>query len=148
MTDWGGSACKRNTGAPSSPAGMIPSGRDLMRSGARLGAVLLTLGVAAFIFGGQASPSRAATSAPALLRDVDAARFLVHPAATATTTADVIQPDTQIEPSVAANPNNPLNAVVGFQEGRRDSGGGDTHSAAHPRHAGKSEHFCGHTKRQ
>ncbi len=112
-----------------------------MRSGARLGAVLLTLGVAAFIFGGQASPSRAATSAPALLRDVEAARFLVHPAATATTTADVIQPDTQIEPSVAANPNNPLNAVVGFQEGRRDSGGDYTNGYATTFDGGKTWTF-------
>jgi hypothetical protein len=33
------------------------------------------------------------------------------------------QPDTQIEPSLAVNPGNPLNAVAAFQEDRVDSGG-------------------------
>ncbi|HMC68669.1 MAG TPA: hypothetical protein VKJ07_05895, partial [Mycobacteriales bacterium] len=33
------------------------------------------------------------------------------------------QPDTQIEPSLAVNPANPLNVVAAFQEDRVDSGG-------------------------
>ena len=33
------------------------------------------------------------------------------------------QPDTQIEPSIAVNPANPLNVVTAYQEGRVDAGG-------------------------
>ena len=32
------------------------------------------------------------------------------------------EPDTQIEPSIAVNPNNPLNVVASFQQGRADAG--------------------------
>lgn len=37
-----------------------------------------------------------------------------------------VQPDTQIEPSIAVNPADPLNAVAVFQEGRVDNGGDAT----------------------
>ena len=40
------------------------------------------------------------------------------------------QPDTTIEPSIAVNPNNPLNAVAGWQVGRVDAGGDATNGYA------------------
>src|SRR3954447_5806948 len=43
---------------------------------------------------------------------------------------DYVQPDTQIEPSIAVNPNNPLNAVAAYQEGRIASGGDATNGFA------------------
>src|SRR3954452_1627163 len=36
---------------------------------------------------------------------------------------DYVQPDTQIEPSIAVNPANPCNAVTAYQEGRIANGG-------------------------
>src|SRR5438094_935963 len=43
---------------------------------------------------------------------------------------DYTQPDTQIEPSVAVNPANPLNVVTDYQEGRIASGGDATNGFA------------------
>jgi hypothetical protein len=40
------------------------------------------------------------------------------------------QPDTTVEPSIAVNPANPLNAVIGFQVGRVDAGGDATNGYA------------------
>jgi hypothetical protein len=61
---------------------------------------------------------------PALLRDVRASHAdipLKHVAFPVD--AGHPQPDTQIEPSIAVNPSDPLNAVAVFQEDRVDSGG-------------------------
>src|SRR5205807_8815848 len=43
---------------------------------------------------------------------------------------DYIQPDTQIEPSIAVNPANPKNAVAVYQEGRIADGGDATNGFA------------------
>ncbi|HEX6487258.1 MAG TPA: sialidase family protein [Candidatus Dormibacteraeota bacterium] len=72
----------------------------------------------------------AATTAPTLLRDKMAGRFLLTPPAPNTAHPQVIQPDTQIEPSIAVNPANPNNAVVGFQEGRVAGAGDETNGYA------------------
>ncbi|MFN2545668.1 MAG: hypothetical protein ABR600_14015 [Actinomycetota bacterium] len=65
---------------------------------------------------------------PTLVRDSEAGRDLhAAPAAIACAGSSVAndceQPDTAIEPSVAVNPANPLNAVAAYQEGRRGSAG-------------------------
>jgi hypothetical protein len=77
-----------------------------------------------------ATPALAAPS-PVLVRDVmtgtDDLGSLSPPG---TTLADVVQKDTQIEPSIAVNPNNPLNVVAAYQEGRIDSGGDATNGFA------------------
>jgi hypothetical protein len=43
---------------------------------------------------------------------------------------DYVQPDTQIEPSIAVNPSNPLNVVTAYQEGRLANGGDATNGFA------------------
>src|SRR5918912_1413448 len=52
--------------------------------------------------------------------------------------ADYVQPDTEIEPSIAVNPANPDNAVAGYQEGRIDSGGDATNGYATTFDGGKT----------
>ena len=75
---------------------------------------------------------------PALLRDVRASVADVplgkvhYPVGAA-----VPQPDTQIEPSVAVNPANPLNAITVFQEDRVDAGGDAGNGFATTRDGGK-----------
>ncbi|MDQ1704256.1 MAG: hypothetical protein QOF18_622 [Frankiaceae bacterium] len=72
------------------------------------------------------SPASAATAAkgPVLLRDVKASQDDI-PLKKVTFPVDAShpQPDTQIEPSIAVNPADPLNAVAVFQEDRVDAGG-------------------------
>ena len=60
------------------------------------------------------------TATPALLRDTLASTdpFNAHPPKDAP-----VQPDTEIEPSIAANPKNSANVVAVFQVGRVDAGG-------------------------
>jgi hypothetical protein len=43
---------------------------------------------------------------------------------------NLVQPDTQAEPSIAVNPQNPLNVVAAYQEGRRANGGDATNGYA------------------
>src|SRR3954453_10415036 len=43
---------------------------------------------------------------------------------------NLVQPDTQAEPSIAVNPANPLNVVAAYQEGRRANGGDATNGYA------------------
>ena len=50
------------------------------------------------------------------------------------------QVDTTIEPSVAVNPSNPLNAVIGFQVGRVDAGGDATNGYSVTFDGGKHWH--------
>lgn len=91
--------------------------------------VLVAFGVRGAAFG---------ASGPSLLRDKEAGRFLLAPPNDPTTLDDVIQADTQIEPSIAVNPKNPLNAVAGFQEGRRSNGGDMTNGFATTLDGGKT----------
>ena len=53
---------------------------------------------------------------------------------------NIEQSDTTIEPSIAVNPANPLNAVIGFQVGRVDAGGDATNGYSVTFDAGKSWH--------
>ena len=64
-----------------------------------------------------------------------AGRFATDPLGTISPVAgnsiqDYVQPDTQIEPSIAVNPANPLNAVTVYQEGRIAGGGDATNGFA------------------
>jgi hypothetical protein len=85
----------------------------------------------------------AVSTAPAAAQTVGPAQFpvLVHDVKTGAytlgnTTGDnsdmqnLVQPDTQAEPSVAVNPQNPLNVVATYQEGRRANGGDATNGYA------------------
>jgi hypothetical protein len=81
--------------------------------------------------------ARSATG-PTLLRDRQAARNLLKPSTDPGALADVIQPDTQIGPSNPVNPTNALNAVAGFQEGRRSNGGDETNGFAATLDGGKT----------
>jgi hypothetical protein len=74
----------------------------------------------------------AAVPSPALIRDV---RTGMDPLGSLTPASpdpiqDYVQPDTQIEPSIAVNPANPLNVVTAYQEGRIADGGDATQGFA------------------
>ena len=51
---------------------------------------------------------------------------------------DYVQPDTQIEPSIAVNPANPKNVVAVYQEGRVADGGDATNGFATSTDGGKT----------
>src|SRR3954449_7399096 len=78
-----------------------------------------------------AAPAGAAAPNPVLLRDVmtgaDSLGSLTIPP---DPIQDYVQPDTQIEPSIAVNPANPCNAVTAYQEGRIANGGDATNGFA------------------
>jgi hypothetical protein len=82
-----------------------------------------------------APPARAANGAPpglvpAVVRDVKTGSYRLGTTDPRADTPNYIQPDTQVEPSLAVNPKNPLNAVAMYQEGRIDSGGDATNGYA------------------
>src|SRR4051812_31763213 len=60
------------------------------------------------------APARAGGSSLHVVRDTEAGRMTRKPK------GEEFQADTAIEPSIAVNPNNPRNAVVGWQAGRAD----------------------------
>ncbi len=95
--------------------------------------------LAAALAGGLHSAS--AQTGPVLLRDVRTGSDLLGSRTQPTTPTDYIQPDTQIEPSIAVNPNNPLNVVAGYQEGRVDGGGDATNGWATSFDGGRSWSF-------
>src|SRR3954447_23292145 len=78
-----------------------------------------------------AAPAVAQTPFPVLVHDVKSGVY-----AFGNTTGDnsdmqnLVQPDTQIEPSIAVNPANPLNVVATYQSGRRANGGDATNGYA------------------
>jgi len=88
-------------------------------------APVLAAGIALLASGVAFMPASAGTrSGPVVLRDVRASHADIplskvsYPIGASTP-----QPDTEIEPSIAVNPANPLNAVAVFQEDRVDAGG-------------------------
>jgi hypothetical protein len=83
----------------------------------------------------------AAQTGPVLLRDVRTGSDVLGSQTQSTTPSDYIQPDTQIEPSIAVNPQNPLNVVTGYQEGRVDAGGDATNGWATSFDGGKTWTF-------
>jgi hypothetical protein len=89
-----------------------------------------------------ASPARAyAPGTPNVLRDNQAAQFLLTPPDPTSSHPQIIQPDTQIEPSIAVNPADPLNAVAVVQEGRVAGGGDETNGYATTFDGGKTWQF-------
>src|SRR4051794_41914972 len=83
------------------------------------------------------TPAIAATPTPVLVRDVETGTDdLGSLSPPGTPLGDIVQKDTQIEPSIAVNPSNPLNAVAAYQEGRIDSGGGATNGLPTTLHGG------------
>jgi hypothetical protein len=79
-------------------------------------------------------PTQSSAAGPKLLRDVMAGRDLMRPKAPE-------QGDTTIEPSIAVNPENELNAVAVYQEGRVDGGGDQDNGFATTFDGGRTWHF-------
>ncbi|MHB8508304.1 MAG: hypothetical protein ACYDGR_06605 [Candidatus Dormibacteria bacterium] len=79
-----------------------------------------------------------APGGPVLVRDGQAGSFDLTPPAPTSAHPQVIQADTTIEPSITVNPNDPLNVVTGYQEGRVDGGGDETNGFATTFDGGKS----------
>jgi len=94
--------------------------------------LIVTIGSSA----GGASPPRA----PRLVRDVKTGsdRLGSLTPAAPDPIQDYVQPDTQIEPSIAVNPANPLNVVTAYQEGRIADGGDATNGFATSLDGGKT----------
>jgi hypothetical protein len=101
---------------------------------ARASRLTLTLALV-LVLGGLsigAASAAAAVPSPTLIRDV---RTGMDPLGSLTPASpdpiqDYVQPDTQIEPSIAVNPANPLNVVTAYQEGRIADGGDATQGFA------------------
>ena len=106
--------------------------RSRVRAAARTLALALAVGapLAVALPVGDAS---AAIPSPALISDVrtgmDPLAGLTPPSP-ADPIQDYVQSDTQIEPSIAVNPANPLNVVTVYQEGRIADGGDATNGFA------------------
>src|SRR5689334_13090676 len=81
-----------------------------------------------------------ATPTPKLVRDVKTGRDLLgsRTPAAPDPIQDYVQPDTQIEPSIAVNPANPRNVVTVYQEGRIADGGDATNGFATSFDAGRT----------
>src|SRR3954462_8859195 len=71
-----------------------------------------------------------ATPFPVLVHDVKTGFYPFGNTAGTSNIQDLVQPDTQTEPSVAVNPQNPLNVVTAYQDGRRANGGDATNGYA------------------
>src|SRR5947209_16770576 len=80
---------------------------------------------------GLVSARSSATGSPQLVRDVKTGVDKLGTQIAGTDPIqDYVQPDTQIEPSIAVNPANPKNVVAVYQEGRIASGGDATNGFA------------------
>jgi hypothetical protein len=81
-----------------------------------------------------AAPASAQTTGvtpfPVLVHDVKSGVYTHGNTAGTNDIQDLVQPDTQAEPSIAVNPQNPLNVVAAYQEGRRANGGDATNGFA------------------
>jgi hypothetical protein len=96
-----------------------------------LAAVVATV----LVLAAAASPAGAAqttdtTRFPVLVHDVKTGVYPFGNTAGTNDIQDLVQPDTQAEPSIAVNPENPLNVVAAYQEGRRANGGDATNGYA------------------
>jgi hypothetical protein len=88
-----------------------------------------------------ALPASGGHPATSLLRDRQVSMFTLVPqdhCKQGEHRSSCIQLDTEIEPSISANPENPLNAVTVFQSGRRDDGGDADNGYATTFDAGKT----------
>ena len=100
--------------------------------------MLATVAMAALLL---AAGPAVAEDTPTLVRDVKTGRYLLGTLDPKKPEGDYVQPDTQIEPSVAVNPANPDNVVAVYQEGRIDSGGDATNGYATSFDGGKTWKF-------
>src|SRR5881227_2944182 len=102
---------------------------------ATAGTVLLVLAAI-----GSASAGRGAPASPKLVSDVKTGsdRLGSLTPATPDPIQDYVQPDTEIEPSIAVNPANAKNVVTVYQEGRIADGGDATNGFATSTDGGKS----------
>src|SRR5437870_3548507 len=102
---------------------------------ASVGAVLLVLAAI-----GSATAGRGASTSPKLVSDVKTGsdKLGSMTAAVPDSIQDYVQPDTQIEPSIAVNPANPKNVVTVYQEGRIADGGDATNGFTTSTDAGKT----------
>src|SRR5438128_10985994 len=94
---------------------------------ASVGAVLLVLAAI-----GSATAGRGASTSPKLVSDVKTGSDKLGSltAAVPDPIQDYVQPDTEIEPSIAVNPANPKDVVTVYQEGRIADGGDATNGYA------------------
>jgi hypothetical protein len=97
--------------------------------------VLIVLGLSVAV-----SANGAVSSGPSLVRDVKTGSDKLGSLTPAAPDPiqDYVQPDTQIEPSIAANPANPKNVVTAYQEGRIADGGDATNGYATSFDGGKT----------
>src|SRR4051794_2544538 len=77
-----------------------------------------------------AGPTTHAPPVPPLVHDVKTGFYQHGNTAGGNDIQDLVQPDTQTEPSVIVNPQNPLNVVTSYQDGRRANGGDATNGYA------------------
>ena len=96
-----------------------------------------TVAVSATLVTGRSAMAYA-PGTPTVIRDNQAGQFTLTPPSPTTSHPQLIQPDTQIEPSLSVNPNNPLNAVAVYQEGRVSGGGDETNGYATTFDGGKT----------
>ncbi|MDQ6747403.1 MAG: exo-alpha-sialidase, partial [Candidatus Dormibacteraeota bacterium] len=116
--------------------------RRLAGRGVRAAGLLALSAAGVLATGLWAAPTPAhAAGGAVLLRDVRAAADRLTSTTQASTPADYIQPDTQVEPAIAVNPRNSLNAVAGYQEGRVAGGGDATNGYATTIDGGKTWSF-------
>src|SRR5207247_1471855 len=98
-----------------------PRGAAMLKQ-RRLAFVLASAGTVLLVLAGigSASAGRGASAAPKLVSDVKTGfdKLGSLTPATPDPIQDYVQPDTQIEPSIAVNPANPTNVVTVYQEGR------------------------------
>jgi len=108
----------------------------------RLPFVLATAGTVLLVLAaiGSASAGRGAPASPKLVSDVKTGTDELGSLTPATPDPiqDYVQPDTEIEPSIAVNPANPKNVVTVYQEGRIADGGDATNGFATSTDGGKS----------
>ena len=102
---------------------------------------LVSAGVALpLVFGSTGSAIATAAAAPRLAQDVKTGSDKLGSLTPASPDPiqDYVQPDTEIEPSIAVNPTNPKNVVTVYQEGRIADGGDATNGFATSVDGGKS----------
>src|SRR5439155_7777349 len=102
---------------------------------ASVGAVLLVLAAI-----GSATAGRGASTSPKLVSDMKTGSDKLGSltAAVPDHIQDYVQPDTEIEPSIAVNPANPKDVVTVYQEGRIADGGDATNGFATSTDGGKT----------
>src|SRR5947208_15686471 len=118
-----------------------PRGAIMLKWRRRLPFVLGTAGTVLLVLAAIGSASgRGAPASPKLVSDVKTGTDELGSLTPATPDPiqDYVQPDTEIEPSIAVNPANPKNVVAVYQEGRIADGGDATNGFATSVDSGKT----------